>query len=171
MNARALFATMPRERRERLVALGQDPRTAALLLETETVRAAPKAGPINALARVEPDGSVVLTAKGLRLVSALNNGGEHHFARARRVDREHGVIAGSLARVALPAGPRWAVTITREGKALLDDDNLAASAKAVRDAVAHALGVDDGPSGPVTWSYDQVRARGYGVRVTIARAP
>ena len=43
-------------------------------------------------------------------------------------------------------------------------------AKAVRDAVAHALGVDDGPAGPVAWSYAQVRARGYGVRVTIARA-
>ena len=56
---------------------------------------------------------------------------------------------------------------TTTGRGLLDDDGLAISAKGVRDAVAAALGVDDGPTGPVTWRYEQRRAKGYAVEVRV----
>ena len=36
-----------------------------------------------------------------------------------------------------------------------------------RDAVAAALGVDDGPRGPVTWRYAQRRAKTYAVEVRV----
>jgi hypothetical protein len=63
------------------------------------------------------------------------------------------------------------VTLTRIGPRDLDSDNLAGSAKAVRDAVARWLGVDDGPRAPVEWRYAQERpakgAKRYAVRITI----
>lgn len=73
------------------------------------------------------------------------------------------------------------VTFTRIGPRDLDDDGLAASFKAVRDATAAFLGVSDAPRGGVRWSYAQERGpkvpRGvepyYGVRIeiTIGGAP
>lgn len=51
------------------------------------------------------------------------------------------------------------VTLRRVAKGLLDSDNLAGSLKAVRDQVAAWLAVDDGPSGPVTWAYDQRKTK------------
>jgi hypothetical protein len=91
----------------------------------------------------------------------------HWGAKASRVTAEHQLVAAALATVARPEGPRYAVTIVREGRALMDTDGLAISAKAIRDAIARWLGVDDGPRGPVTWSYGQHTAKGYGVMVTI----
>lgn len=51
------------------------------------------------------------------------------------------------------------VVLRRCAKGLLDSDNLAGSLKAVRDQVAAWLAVDDGPSGPVTWAYDQRKSK------------
>lgn len=52
------------------------------------------------------------------------------------------------------------VTLTRIApSAGLDSDALPASLKSVRDAIALALGVDDGPRGPITWLYAQARGR------------
>ena len=55
------------------------------------------------------------------------------------------------------------VTITRIGPRQLDDDNLAASCKYVRDQIANIVGVDDG-SLLYTWQYKQ-RKGGYCVEV------
>ena len=41
----------------------------------------------------------------------------------------------------------------------LDDDNLSSAFKAVRDAVAAWLGVDDSPRSPVRWKYAQERVK------------
>lgn len=48
------------------------------------------------------------------------------------------------------------VTITHQTDGtLMDDDNLTASAKALRDHVARWLGVGDSPDDPVAWSVEQ----------------
>lgn len=49
----------------------------------------------------------------------------------------------------------------------MDDDNLAISAKALRDGIAEALGVDDGDKNLITWEYDQKLGKAYGVEVEI----
>ena len=66
-------------------------------------------------------------------------------------------------------GP-YAVHITRLGKRKLDSDNLAISAKHVRDGIADALGIDDGDETKVTWTYAQEIAKEYGCRVRIEQA-
>lgn len=111
----------------------------------------------------------------VRLVSLLNTR-EHHMARARRAKQQR-----SLARLQTIArlcrSPLWArvangcgivVTITRIGPRELDDDNLAGSAKHVRDGIADALGIDDG-SDLVTWLYAQSKGfpHEYGCQVRI----
>lgn len=58
------------------------------------------------------------------------------------------------------------VTITRIGKRKLDSDNLAISAKHVRDGIADAYGVDDG-SDLYTWNYAQEIGKDYAVRIEI----
>jgi hypothetical protein len=62
------------------------------------------------------------------------------------------------------------VTISRLSAGQLDDDNLAASIKHVRDGIADALGIDDG--GPfVQWRYAQIKVapKVYAVRVQIEK--
>ncbi len=66
---------------------------------------------------------------------------------------------------AVPALP-LVVTITRHGPRKLDDDNLAAACKYVRDQIAEEVGMDDG-SPLYTWVYKQVTGP-YGVDVEIA---
>lgn len=61
--------------------------------------------------------------------------------------------------------PPLVVTITRVGPRRLDDDNLAAACKYVRDEIADAVGEDDG-SDLYTWRYGQRRGS-YSVEVEI----
>lgn len=73
-------------------------------------------------------------------------------------------------RIGTLRGPGvYVVKLTRErgprGRRL-DDDNLRAGMKAVRDGVADALGVDDG-SDRVRWEYDDVPASAWGVLVHV----
>lgn len=63
--------------------------------------------------------------------------------------------------------PPFKVKITRIGKRMMDDDNLAISAKALRDGIAEALGVDDGDKKLIAWKYDQKIGKEYGVEVEI----
>lgn len=79
--------------------------------------------------------------------------------RARRARGQRQTTAAQLAASgfdpeALVAG-KPTITLVRVGRRALDTDNLAGALKAVRDAVAEWLGVDDGPKGPVTWAYHQ----------------
>ncbi len=60
------------------------------------------------------------------------------------------------------------VKITRQGPRRLDDDNLAGSCKHIRDGVADALGVNDGDTKAVQFSYDQVIAQTYACRIEVA---
>jgi hypothetical protein len=60
------------------------------------------------------------------------------------------------------------VRIVRIGPRKLDSDNLAISAKGIRDGIAQRLGINDG-SDRITWSYAQARGKRkeYSVRVEI----
>lgn len=163
----AIVRSLSSEQRARLAKIQRDPRTrAALTHEARVKAAAAQPDRVEAFARAEGPDLVRITAKGMRLVNGANTR-EHWGARAARFAAEHQVIANALATVVRPEGPRWHVVITREGRALMDTDGLAISAKAIRDAIARWLGVDDGPMAPVTWSYEQHTAKGYGVMVTI----
>ncbi len=62
------------------------------------------------------------------------------------------------------------VLIVRYGRKILDDDNLAASYKGLRDHIATLVSVDDGDS-RIKFEYAQVVTRGItGTNVVISRA-
>ena len=93
----------------------------------------------------------------VRLVSVANLR-EHHAVKAKRT-REHRGVARMLvlaARARWPERP-YLVIITRIGGRKLDTDNLVASAKAVRDGISEALGVNDGDESAASWGYSQRR--------------
>lgn len=157
-----LLSHLSPEQRARLAAIQRDPRAAALCSGRAPVVAA-KREPVEASARAEGV-EVIVVLKGLRLVSEANTRG-HWSGRAGRSTAARALVGGALAGVAVPPGP-WCVRIVRAGPRALDTDNLAGSAKAVRDAVAAWLGVDDGPEAPVAWEYGQRRG-GYLVEIVI----
>ncbi len=59
----------------------------------------------------------------------------------------------------LAAEKRLVITLTRVyvGHYALDDDNLRATFKHVRDGIADWLGVDDSPRSGIEWRYEQMR--------------
>jgi hypothetical protein len=93
----------------------------------------------------------------------------HWATRARKVkvEREQTAWALQIAKIS-PEGINT-VRLTRLGPSRgLDGDNLQGSLKAVRDAVAMWLWVDDGDP-RVTWDYSQERAKSWGVRVELSQ--
>lgn len=118
--------------------------------------------------------SFAVTIPRLRLVSEANRR-DHHYAKARRVKAQRTAARSALIRATgtSPTGIaqgrlRWSgwehlgkpaflvVTIARVAPRKLDSDNLASSAKAVRDGVADWLGLDDGDE-RLDWQYEQRR--------------
>lgn len=94
---------------------------------------------------------------------------EHHMARHRRVKAEREAVGWVLPKTRPRPPLPCEVVLTRispPGGRKLDDDNLRGSLKAIRDAVAEWLGVDDG-SEQVHWSYRQERGE-WGVRIEFA---
>ncbi len=91
----------------------------------------------------------------IRTVSELNQR-ERFWARSARArNQKETVILFLRAHLhRIPSLPAH-VHITRHSKRKLDSDNLAASQKHVRDAVANFLGVNDGDEKRVTFSYEQ----------------
>jgi len=118
--------------------------------------------------RVEP----FIVVLPLRLVSEAN-ARQHWSKRAKRAREQR-----SLALMSLYTGLRargWVgasigfatVTLHRVGKKMLDSDNLQRSAKAVRDGVADALGVNDADP-RVAWKYTQGVGPRYEVRIEVS---
>jgi hypothetical protein len=127
---------------------------------------------------------------GLKLVSEANGSHGHWSKRSAHVREQRETFVTACARMfglpritfQLPKPPRkyavarWVtpyqlplvITITRIAPSRLDDDNLARSAKAIRDQLAELQGVDDRNPG-VTWLYDQRRGavRQYAVEVAM----
>ena len=101
-----------------------------------------------------------------RLPSAPNLR-EHWAVKARRVKQQRGVVTMFLGARPRPPLPT-VVTLTRIAPRPLDGDNLAGAFKAMRDAVAEWLGVDDADP-RVTWAYAQRRegVKRYAVEVCI----
>jgi hypothetical protein len=99
----------------------------------------------------------------LRTVSV--NHREHHFARASRVRSQHEAVRCALGPLGVPHPP-LDVFLTRIASKRLDDDNLAGSFKAIRDAIAKWLRVDDARRDLVAYHYAQeLRAPGHWQRV------
>lgn len=98
----------------------------------------------------------------IKTVSALNSR-EHWRKRAARVKAER----AATALIVKPFFTPCIVRMVRLSSSLCDDDNLQGAMKAVRDEIAKINGVDDGPTGPITWVYAQEKCkRGtFGVRV------
>lgn len=112
----------------------------------------------------EAGGEVIAFTIPLRTVSAANMR-EHWAAKAKRVKRERDAtvfasLCGGSKTWARPLLP-CVVTLTRRGGQQLDGDNLQSSLKAVRDALAGVLGVDDADV-RVRWVYQQRLARRLG---------
>ena len=87
-------------------------------------------------------------------VKSTANLREHWAAKHKRVDAQKAKVRRSCPR--WDAGPLLVVRLTRVAPRRLDDDNLAAALKSVRDAVATWLRVDDA-SPLVRWVYAQER--------------
>lgn len=100
----------------------------------------------------------------IRLPSLANT--RWHWAKLARVKKaQKTATVACLSSHELPPLP-VVVTIVRLGPRGLDTDNLAASAKAVVDGIAHAYGADDG-SEQFEWHFEQRRTKDYGVEVYI----
>lgn len=98
----------------------------------------------------------------IKTVTGLN-AREHWRKRHSRVQSERRATALIVKPFPVPC----IVRMVRLSSALCDDDNLQGACKAIRDEIAKICGVDDGPSGPITWAYAQEKCkRGQeGVRV------
>ena len=116
-------------------------------------------------------GSVFLA--GVKLVSSAN-AREHWSVRQKRALTQRSDAWAAAVNI---LGSRRTdpisrtVTITRYGPMELDGDNLAISAKHIRDGIADALGVNDNDP-RITWTVLQEQSpRGcYGVRIEIQEA-
>lgn len=100
----------------------------------------------------------------IKTVSGLNVR-EHWRVRSKRVKAERSAVAWAMSCTDAPRLP-VVVTLTREGKRVLDGDNLQGSQKAVRDAVADWLGCNDADP-RIEWRYAQVVAKEYGVVIRV----
>lgn len=115
---------------------------------------------------------MVIEIPMLKLESEANKP-QHWAAKARRVKRQKTCVVYSLmvknirAWVASETGT-IEVTITRIGPRRLDDDNATISAKAVRDAIAYCIGIDDGDCEKAVYKVQQETGK-YGVRIEFAR--
>jgi hypothetical protein len=72
----------------------------------------------------------------------LNGAHGHHFAAAGIRKKVKAAVFEAVPEI--PLKPLFVVVITRFSAGTLDDDNLVAALKPVRDAIAHRLGLDDG---------------------------
>jgi len=170
-----VLATLDPARRDRLAAIQRADVRQRIEVLTKSGRRAAAQTPAPHAKRPRPEDLGILVfgsgamacahIKGLRLDVTLNSR-VHWAAKERAVRHQRESVRFALAGVARLDGATR-VRITREAPALLDTDNLAGACKAVRDEVAAWLGVDDGPTGPVTWEVLQRKAPGYGVEIQV----
>ena len=88
---------------------------------------------------------------------SLTNQREHWAVKARRAQKERKwayMLTADIKKLGLPL----TVTLTRIAPRALDDDNIRAALKSIRDGVADRLGIDDRDE-RVTWDYVQRRGK------------
>lgn len=103
---------------------------------------------------------IIFARVPVRLISEAN-AHEHWRARQKRAKAQREAARKAMGADVRGPAPPYTITITRIGPRKLDSDNLAGSAKHVRDGVADWLGIDDGDE-RLTWLYAQ-RSEGAGV--------
>lgn len=105
----------------------------------------------------------------MRLHNPLNGAHGHWSAqaKARRSQKWSVRKAWLLNRLPREYREGMRVRITRVGKRALDSDNLQAACKAVRDAAAEMLGIDDRLE---IWDYGQ-QTGDYAVRIELTVPP
>jgi len=96
--------------------------------------------------------------------TAGSNAREVWQARTNRVKKERKTTAGYLKFSKKPETPCSVVLVRMAPSNGLDDDNLRAALKGVRDEIANWLGVDDRDRYRVRYRYRQERAP-WGVRI------
>lgn len=99
----------------------------------------------------------------IRLPSLANS--RLHWRRLAALKKEQREWTALALRDVLVPSPPLVVIVTRIGPRRLDDDNLVAACKYIRDQIASEIGIDDG-SPLYTWVYKQ-RIGKYGVNVEI----
>ena len=110
---------------------------------------------------------LVVWIPGLTVRSEPNIGGKLRGKIARKIAVKE-AVRGALATCLPPfAVPPVRVTMTRYGTRRLDDDNLDAAFKVVRDTVAEWLGVDDGDTAAVRFRCRQRPGYVAGVKIQI----
>lgn len=109
-------------------------------------------------------------------VSELNR--RDHWAEKHRRSKQQKELTLLLLRTSRydksKLKPPFVVRLTRIAPgAIRDSDNLASSTKAIRDAVASFLGIDDADvfgNGDVRWVVAQEKGASYGMRIEIEPA-
>jgi hypothetical protein len=94
------------------------------------------------------------------------NGSHGHWARAaalRRKQRQTVAWAWTLNHMPRELGA-GRIRLTRISPGHLDDDNLGAALKSVRDEVARCLGINDRAR---VWEYAQERAKYHAVKIEV----
>lgn len=117
--------------------------------------------------RPDPQAHALLVVQVPVLTVSEANVRESWQARSRRTRAQRtATLAALLAESDRTAGARLlarhgrlAVHLERRGARALDDDNLRGALKHVRDEVAAWCGCDDGPRGPLAFSYGQQSGR------------
>lgn len=111
---------------------------------------------------------MIFTIPNFRIASPGNGSQGRLWEKVKDRKRQRTIIKWSLHSFRPPPLP-VVVTLTRIGVRDLDDDNLAAGFKSVRDEVAAWLGCGDGKKDPVTWVYEQERGppKVYAVTITV----
>jgi hypothetical protein len=103
---------------------------------------------------------------GLKTQSEANTGGKYQTKFGRK-KLQHGFVLAALPDVLIAFHLPTPVKLIRVGGKRLDDDNLQFAFKAIRDAVAEWLRVDDGDTSSVRFRYDQRPGYVAGVRIVI----
>lgn len=103
-----------------------------------------------------------------KLVSEANMREHWAIKNKRKKSQQRAVELVWLAQ-RIRVAPPVVVHLTRVGVRKLDSDNLAGSAKGVRDQIAKMIGVDDGDERKVRWEYSQRKGlpKEYGLEVRI----
>ena len=103
-----------------------------------------------------------------KLVSEANMR-EHWAIKNKRKKTQQRAVELVWLAERVRVAPPVVVLLTRIGVRKLDSDNLAGSAKGVRDQIAKLIGVDDGDERKVRWEYAQRKGlpKQYGLEVRI----
>jgi hypothetical protein len=114
----------------------------------------------------------VATVPGLRTVSE-SNARDHWATKAKRAKKQRATVAlVCRSQIGNPPALPLVVTLTRISRGTLDaHDNLRSALKACADGVTDWLGLASDRHAGLTFEYAQERAKGYGLRVEIRRAP